>query len=139
MTRIITAIAMTCLLCSCIASNVVASQDREVALDPQRLVWRPAEAAAVPGLFESVQIAGAAAGSLWKVYYLFEVSGRYTAAALLAGKEGLSFKTVDGRWTLQDSNLILDAGEPAPLLTATDHLRLGETTDFLILRRVEVQ
>ena len=88
------------LLCSagCIASNVVAPDERMVVEPLAERVFEPAPTRQLEGLFESCDIQGDAAVSLRKIYYLFSLDGTYTAAALaeVAGK--FSFQTLDGIW-----------------------------------------
>ncbi|MCB9889015.1 MAG: hypothetical protein H6836_05515 [Planctomycetes bacterium] len=124
-----------CSLSGCIASNVVADQDRRVVDPVGTLRFAPATQRQIPGLFESVEIRGAAAASLWKVYYLFEDTGRYAAAALVATEQGMKFQVLDGTWRLEPEGLVLDDTEPSPVDVAPDHLRLRSARGVVVLRR----
>jgi hypothetical protein len=128
------------LLTGCIPSNVVAVQDRAViTTDLTGLDWQEVIAEDVPGLYESVAIEGEAAGRLWKIYYLFESDGRYAAAALLAGAEGLEFQTLNGVWELTGDGFVLDGGDPVQMSRAPDHLRMVAPNGVVVLRASEMQ
>jgi hypothetical protein len=123
----------------CIASNVVAVADRTVVNDVDELQWRPVTSTDVPGLFESVEIRGKAAGSLRKVYYLFEENGHYAASALVAGDDGMKFQVVDGSWQLTAEGLVLDDSAATPVEIADDHMRLRSESGVVVLRRSVVR
>ncbi|MCA8943845.1 MAG: hypothetical protein KDB80_14880 [Planctomycetes bacterium] len=128
----------------CIASNVVAREDRAVVTAADELQWSAEPVDTLDGLFESVDIRGEAAAQLWKIYYWFEQPSRYTAAALTVGPEGPAFQTLDGRWEIVDGGLLLDGGEPAALARAVDeagveHVRIETPGGAVVMRRVEVR
>ncbi|HEU4419572.1 MAG TPA: hypothetical protein VFT55_11580 [Planctomycetota bacterium] len=118
----------------CIASNVVATEDRLVVQPAKDLAFTPAHDLAPAGLYESVEISGDAAMSLRKVYYLFMPDGTYTAAALTETSTGPSFQTLNGTWTSTAAGLSLDAGEPVPIELAPGHLRITAKNGVLVLR-----
>lgn len=123
----------------CIASNVVARNERLVVPTVAELQFSPAPSLPLAGLYESVEITGDAAAALRKVYYLFAADGYYTAAALTEqdGKPG--FQTLNGAWTTSAAGLSLDGAEPVLLEQAPDHLRITAPTGVLVLRRGTVQ
>jgi hypothetical protein len=129
-------------LTSCIASNVVAVEDRAVVRPVDAEEWGadPATVLVNGGLFESVQIEGEAAEHLIRIYYLFERTGRYTAAALSQGSTdgGATFQTLVGTWELRGQAVVLDGGDPIPLRAAAGNLlELRAPTGLVVLRRVE--
>ncbi len=126
-------------LAGCIPSNVVARDDRIVGTRIADLAFAPAPELRLEGLFESVEIAGDAAVSLRKVYYLFEADGRYTAAALVEASDGPCFQTLAGTWRATAEGLVLDDGAPVPCETAVDHVRLTTPDGVLVLRRGVLQ
>jgi hypothetical protein len=119
----------------CIASNVVADQDRAVRTPVDELEWRQVTAGDVLGLFESVDVTGAAADSLWKIWYFFEEGGQYTAAALVATADGMRFQVTEGVWELSETGIALDGNPPTPISASTDHLRLQAPNGLVVLRR----
>jgi hypothetical protein len=123
------------LLASCIASNVVAPDQRLVASDLTALVWTPADPAALDGFFESVDLRGEAAASLRKIFYVFLPGGTYTGAALADAGSALTFQTLSGTWTLTPDGLVLDQGRPVRCEMAPGHLRLEDTNGVVVLRR----
>ena len=121
----------------CIASNVVARDDRMVVSPLASLQFTPAAATSLEGFYESVEITGEAAVSLRRIYYLFRADGTYTAAALVdAAGNGGSFQTLDGSWALAAGALVLDGGEPVRLEEATDHVRFVVGDGTVVLRKV---
>ena len=70
---------------------------------------------------------------------LFEDSGRYTAAALVAGDEGLRFQVLDGTWVLTAAGLSLDGADAVNASEAGDHIRIEAPTGEVVLRRAKVQ
>lgn len=123
----------------CIASNVVATQDRMVAATVAELAFAPAPGLRPEGLYESIEITGEAAVSLRKVYYLFLADGTYTAAALVDDAHGGAFQTLTGTWSSGPDGLVLDGAEPVPLEQAPRHLRLSAPTGTVVLRQGELQ
>lgn len=123
----------------CIPSNVVARQDRMVANDFDDLQFEAMPAAELQGFYESVALRGPVATWLRRVYYWFDAGGRYTAAALLEGPEGLVFQTLDGTYTAQATGLALDGAEAVPLQRAGDVVRLATPDGELLLRRSVLQ
>ena len=127
------------LLCaaSCIASNVVAPEERMVNEPLAQQVFVPAPTLQLDGLYESCDIQGDAAVSLRKIYYRFAVDGTYTAAALseVAGK--FSFQTIDGTWRNEAAGLVLDGGDPVTLERSGDYLRLVAAGGLVVLVRRE--
>jgi hypothetical protein len=119
----------------CIASNVVAPQQRLIAADPAQLPFAPATPGAVGGFYASVDLRGEAAGSLRKVFYLFAPDGTYTGAALAESDGRASFQTLDGTWSLDAAGLVLDGAAPVACEVAGEHLRLTAPTGVLVLRR----
>lgn len=146
--RAIASFALVLALTSCIASNVVAPEQRMVGTaidgladgDPANgtaLAWRQAPGFQLDGLYETIDITGEAATSLRKVWYLFDADGTYTAAALIEGDE-YAFQTLSGTWENdRDSvnGLILDDGEPVSLEQADEHLRITAPNGMIVLRR----
>lgn len=123
-------------LAGCIPSNVVAHQDRLVANDDlDTLQFEPMPAESLQGFYESVAVRGPVAASLRKVYYWFEAGGRYTAAALVEGPDGVAFQTLDGRFGASAAGLALDGAEPVPLERAGEYVRLVSQEGELLLRR----
>lgn len=118
----------------CIPSSVVAPDQRTVLLDSELVAWRPATPEDVPGLYSSAEISGPMAGALWQVHYLFEASGAYTGAALLAGSPP-RFEVLSGRWAFGEGCLQLDDAEPARLEAGPGRLRLrGEEGSVVLVR-----
>lgn len=126
-------------LTGCIASNVVAKEDRQVSTPLAELQFVPAPGLQFDGLYESVDVTGDAAVSLRRVFYLFRPDGSYTAAALVEGPDGASFQTLDGTWSSDARGLVLDGGDPVPLERADDHVRLSAPNGALVLRRSALQ
>lgn len=126
---------------ACIPSNVVAPQDRMVAVDQDKVHWMPATASAFDGLYASISLTGDVAAGLWKVYYHFTPDGRFTGAALLQGESGApAFQVLDGTWTLAGDVLRLGEGaEPATAEMAPDLLRLRGAAGTVVLRREPTQ
>ena len=132
----------------CIASNVVAEQDRMVAAEAGPLAWQPATELALSGYYESVDVRGEVAASLRRVYYHFrpsdedpdgENTGRYAGAALIANGDALEFQTLNGRWHNGPDGLVLDDNAPVVLEQAADHLRITAPNGVLVLRRQEIE
>lgn len=119
----------------CIASNVVAEDERLVVADVDQLVFQPASVVALDGLYASVDIRGDAAVSLRRIWYLFEPGGRYTAAALVEVDGMPTFQTLVGTWASSAAGLVLDGGAPVDCAMAGDHVRLSTPTGVVILRR----
>ena len=123
----------------CIASNVVASQDRLVTTTVAALHFEPAPGLPLQGLYESVEIRGDAALSLRKVYYLFDAGGTYTAAALTEVDGAPSFQTLNGTWQTTAAGLSLDGRPPVLLEQAPQHLRITAENGVLVLRAASLQ
>ncbi len=119
----------------CIPSNVVARQDRMVANDLETLQFVPMPAAELQGFYESVAVHGPVAASLRRVYYWFAPDGRYTAAALIDGPDGLAFSTLDGTYTADAAGLALDGAPAVPLERAGEYVRLATAEGEVLLRR----
>lgn len=119
----------------CIASNVVAPDQRLVISDPQQLQFEPANAANVDGYFESVDVRGEAAVALRKVFYVFLPGGTYTGAALGDVAGALSFQTLNGTWSLTPAGLVLDGDPPVRCEAAPGHLRITAGNGIVVLRR----
>lgn len=126
-------------LAGCIPSNVVAKQDRMVEAPLAELVFAPGDAAQLSGFYQSVAITGDAAVSLRKVYYWFGDGGRYTAAALVEGPEGVEFQTLVGSWRATAEGLVLDDAEAVPIVVAGEHVRLATPGGQLTLHREILQ
>jgi hypothetical protein len=124
------------MLPACYASNVVAVDDRAVALSEQQLEFRPAVFADFDGLFESTRIEGEAAASLRKVWYWFAQDGTYSGAALVDGDEGPAFQTLRGRFRVDGSSLVLDDADPVPAESAAGFLRIRAAGGSLLLHRL---
>ena len=130
------AVALTA--AACIASNVVAPQQRLVVDDLAALEWAPAPELPLLGLYESVDIRGEAAATLRKVYYRFAADGTYTAAALIESAGAFQFQTIDGTWRANEDGLVLDDGEPVQLDRADGgFLRIRTATGPLVLQHEE--
>jgi hypothetical protein len=121
----------------CVPSNVVAADERAVAMPSDKLAWDAALPAGLTGLYESVSIRGDAAQSLLKVYYWFAASGEFTGAALVLVDGVRQFQTLAGRYRIDAGSILLgDDSAPAALLAAKDHLRLTSADGEVTLRRV---
>ena len=122
----------------CIASNVVAVDDRMVVASPVgNLTWEPGTKADLSGLFESVEILGDSASALWKVYYYFSVDGTYSGAALVNGIEGLRFQVLSGSWAYIDGMLDLQDGNDALQTSVSGHfLKLESRAGSVVFRLV---
>lgn len=131
------------LLGGCYASNVVATDERQVTLEaPPAKTWQPATANALPGFYASSLVEGDVAGALLKAYYFFGQDGAYSGAALIVGEEGPRFMVLedDGRWTLTEAGLDLADGSGAiEASTATDALRLVTHAGAITFDRVELR
>jgi hypothetical protein len=127
------------LLGGCIASNVVAVEDRSVAQPSAELPFVAAPELVLDGLYESLAITGDAAVSLRRIYYLFRPDGTYTAAALTEGEHGAAFQTLSGTWSNSATGLSLDGAEPVQLERSAGHLRLTAPNGSVVLRRSTVQ
>lgn len=119
----------------CIASNVVAAKDRQVAVAAEELPWQPATSAILDGLYESIEVCGDAATTLRKVYYVFQPDGSYTGAALVEADGAFRFQTLVGTWRVVDGGLSLDEGPVVRVDTAPEHLRITAANGVLVLRR----
>jgi hypothetical protein len=121
----------------CIPSNVVAEQDRAVALPAAALAWDEPVPTALAGLYESVAITGDAAQAMVKVYYWFDGGGAFTGAALVREGAEPRFQTLSGRYRIAEGRIWLgEDTEPATLAAAKDHLRLASADGNVVLRRV---
>lgn len=123
----------------CIASNVVATEDRMVTRPVAEIVFQPAPALVLDGLFESIEITGDAAVALRKIYYLFAPDGSYTAAALGDVDGVATFQTLNGTWVTSAAGLSLDGAEPVLLEQAPEHLRFTAPTGTVVLRKGTLQ
>lgn len=123
----------------CIASNVVAPEQRMVVADPAQLPWAPADAAALDGLFASIDIRGDAAVSLRRIWYVFAPGGSYTGAALAETDGALAFQTLSGTWSLADGGLVLDGAPAVVCEKAAGHLRLCAPNGTVVLRKEALQ
>ena len=119
----------------CIASNVVATEDRMVAPPVASLAWAPAPGLQLDGFYESVEITGDAAIALRRIYYLFRADGTYTAAALGETGTRAEFQTLSGTWVSDARGLSLDGAEPVLLEGAEGHLRITAPNGAVVLRR----
>ena len=131
--RTFAACALAPLFTGCIASNVVAPEQRMVVEDLAELQWKAAPGLQLQGLYESVDIRGDAAASLRKVYYLFADDGTYTAAALTEAGGTYAFQTLSGTWRSDQLGLSLDGGDPVVLEQAQAHLRILAPNGELVL------
>jgi hypothetical protein len=128
------AAAPAALACAaCLASSVIAPEDRAAFLSPQELPWQPYAGGPLTGLYASVEISGDLSLGLLKVYYHFTPDGTFTGAALLAG-EPPAFQVLSGTWSLSADGLRLGEGAPAELEQAPDHLRLSGAEGAVVLR-----
>lgn len=123
----------------CIASNVVAPEQRMVAGEDSQLAFVPAAAAAIPGFYESVDIRGDAAVSLRRIWYVFLADGAYTGAALAEVDGKLAFQTLTGTWSLPPEGLVLDGQPAVPCEMAPGHLRISAPNGAVVLRRGTIQ
>lgn len=133
------AIGLALLLPACIASNVVAVEQREVGSALDGLVFQPVAAPQLDGFYESVDIRGDAAVSLRRIYYVFDSRGTYTAAALAEADGGLQFQTLRGTWRAAADGLVLDDQPPVPCEAAPDHVRLIAPNGSVVLRKGRLQ
>jgi hypothetical protein len=122
-------------LAACIPSNVVATDQRLVAVPIAELEFMPAPGAALAGLYASVDIRGDAALSLRRIWYVFEPNGRYTAAALADVGGAPTFQTLDGVFRTTAEGLVLDDAAPVAIAVAGEHVRLSSPGGEVILRR----
>jgi hypothetical protein len=127
--NVATMLLLAATLCSCIASNVVAPDQRLVVSDPQQLQFEPATAASLDGYFESVDLRGDAAVALRKIFYVFLPGGTYTGAALAEADGAWSFQTLNGTWSLTPAGLVLDGDPPVRCEAAPGHLRITANSD----------
>jgi hypothetical protein len=119
----------------CIASNVVAVKDRQVAVATDELPWQPSTSGGLDGLYESLEVRGDVATTLRKVYYVFQADGSYTGAALVEADGAYRFQTLVGTWRIVDGGLSLDDGPVVRLDVAPEHLRITAANGVLVLRR----
>lgn len=133
------AIGLALLLPACIASNVVAVEQREVGSALDGLAFRPVAAPQLDGFYESVDIRGDAAVSLRRIYYVFDARGTYTAAALAEVDGVLQFQTLGGTWSVGPGGLVLDGQEPVPCEEAPEHVRLVAPSGAVVLRKGRLQ
>ena len=129
---------------SCIAPSVVASSGRSVSETPEATNWRPANAADLAGLFESVSIEGPDAQALTRVLYHFTLDdsatgGEYTGAALVIGAGAPQFQTLGGAWRVLEGRLELDGVDAARALVAGEKLRLESEAGAIVLRKAALQ
>jgi hypothetical protein len=127
------ALGAVAVLGGCIASNVIATEQRMAAV--AQPVFEPAGALQLEGLYASVDVQGEVAAQLRKVYYVFLPDGSYTGAALVDSDGLLAFQTLTGRFAVTGSGLALDGAEPVPLAVAGDLLRIEAPGGALVLRR----
>lgn len=137
--RAVSLLACAAACSGCIASNVVATEDRLVPQPLAALPFAPAPDLRLDGLYESVEITGDAAVSLRRIYYLFRDDGSYTAAALAEGDGAATFQTLSGTWHTTAAGLSLDGAEPVRLEQAGQHLRLTAPNGAVVLRRSVLQ
>ena len=124
---------------SCIASNVVAVEDRSVRLREDTVAWQPAKPGSVPGLYASSRIEGPIAASILKLYYLLEASGEFTGAALLSTSPP-RFEVLNGEWSFAAGRLQLGPqSAPARLEEAEGMLRLTGAKGSVVLYREEIR
>ena len=125
---------------SCMASNVVAPEERQVARSFERVNWEPATAAQLEGFFVARSIEGSLAESLAHINYLFEKDGRFTAAALLRGEDGLDYQVLSGTYHFEGQNIVLgEGGIPALLESgAGGFLRIKGSEGSVVLQREEL-
>ncbi len=124
---------------ACITPSRLDESSRSVVLPPLQVVWRPAQAVDLSGLFESTSIEGEAAASLWKIYYHFAADGSFTGAALVVGGPQPEFQTLSGAWMLDEKGLDLGDGQPVPAFAAPGQLKLEAEGGVVILQRVAAQ
>lgn len=124
---------------SCIASNVLAHEQRLVAPSVADLQFVAAPGLQLEGLYDSVSITGDAALALRKVYYVWNPDGTYTAAALVEMDGKGAFQTLGGTWRSTAAGLELDGKEPVQLEQAPGHLRITAPNGSLVLRREELR
>ena len=124
----------------CIPSNVLAPDDRTVKDDPATLVWSPATASDLPGLWRTRSIEGAAAAVLLDLTYWISADKSFSGAALFAGPPP-EYQVLSGTWKhLDDGTLQLgDDAEPARAEVAGGLLRLQGAEGSLILERAEIR
>jgi hypothetical protein len=123
----------------CIASNVLAHEQRMVAAPVADLQFSPSHQPMPAGLYESVEITGDVALALRKVYYVFETDGTYTAAALVEAEGRSAFQTLNGTWALTADGLVLDEAAPVHLELAPDHVRIAAPNGTLVLHREDLR
>lgn len=127
----------------CLASSVVAPEDRAAFLGPADLPWAPLDPAAdrIDGLYASVAIEGEASLAVLKLFYHFAGDGAFTGAALLA-TDPPRFEVLSGRWSLELDELWgLRLGADAPparVEVAPDHLRLTGDEGTVVLRNERI-
>lgn len=129
--------ALSAALCTfaCAGSGKLAQERRAAAVEDPTLVWRPATADDVPGVWISRELSGSAAAYLRKLVYLFEADGSYAGAALVDASPP-RFEVLAGSWALAEGRLVLDGGPPAvPELAEGDLLRLTGEAGVVVLER----
>ncbi len=120
---------------SCIASSVVAPQDRGREVGREDQVWSQASAQSLSGVYVSTRLSGSLANSVRKIIYLFQEDGHYTGAALVETSPP-HFEVITGEWRMQGSQISLDGADPAQLEVAADRsLRITGESGQVVLRR----
>ena len=127
-------------LTSCMASNVVAVEDRGVFTRADAAQWRAATAADVVGWWTSEEVRGPLAAGLRGIHYLLLDDGTYAAAALVDRGEGPEYDVLRGAWSFGDGALRLGGAQPAQVEIADpDLMRLSGEAGVLVLRRAELR
>jgi len=127
----------TSMLVSCIASNLLDSNQRMLQTEAVDREWSSPSSADIEGQFESTEITGEAAGSVLKIYYYFAADGRFTGAALVIGTSGPTFQVLEGHWDLNGDKLSLGPdSEPATVHKSGNLLRLTTVDGRVVLKRV---
>ena len=129
--------ALLFFLPACLASTVVEEGARAVAAAEPVRDWRPAEAADLDGLYESVRLEGEAAAALWKLYYHFAPDGTYTGAALVFDGERAAFQTLSGTWSLAGGRLELDGAGGSTAAVAGEELKIENEAGMAFFRRAD--
>jgi hypothetical protein len=120
---------------ACIAPNVLDPMDRGRTSAPEDQVWRAASAGDLPGMYVSSRLSGSLASVLLKVLYRFDAEGNYSGAALIDGSPP-HFEVLTGSWSMNGSELTLDAAPPAQVqVSDSGSLRIGGKQGEVVLRR----
>jgi len=124
----------------CLASTVVAEDDRAVRTAEAEHAWRAASAADLVGLWRTRALTGAAAAAILDLSYWISADGRFSGAALFAGPPP-TYQVLAGTWRFDEQGRLVlgDDAEPARAEVADGLLRLSGSEGSLTLERTELR